>query len=362
MTDWASSGRYDEFECWLADPFTLADIRKVEMEQGSASLNFGYYTDNFVQGSVTLVDDEDYRIDGKDKLIRLKQTTHIGDETFSRTLCTCFVKDSTTSREAGKNTRNLDLIGVMYRYTNDELIKDFQCIAGRSRTKEIRMLVEDGGGILYVEPEATDKIGTVTCAPFELGTHPSQAMNEIAGWIGCEIGVTPRGEIRLAKYLLPSEKGCVYTFEEGANCVRVPGIEHSDNRSDRCNRALFYFSREESSTTDDGYPLTDSATATLSANSTFSYELTGRWATHVEKVNDPCSHAELQAQADRYLEENSGGIEYIEIQAADVYDIECGRCVNFVEDGTTYKCLVTQMEVSSLTPGMLTRYKLKVVD
>ena len=363
MTDWAKSGRVDTFSCHLVNPFSLSDVREVAIDGSKCSLSWGYYTDNRVSGKIVLAKGEDFEEGEVAQMVRLRQTTKVDGQVFSRILATMFVKSAELNIEGGVKTRTLNCYGTLYRFTQDELIDDFQCVSGANIIGEMSAFVTDRGGSVYVDPDVDKtRVHSVTTGLFELGSTISSCMNTIAGWANLEVSDTPYGEVRISNYILPANKGVAYTYREGSSCVRLPGITHSDNRGNsRYNRVLAYFSRE-SKQDDDPYPLTDRAVATLGEGSPYSYQRCGRWCSHVEKVTDPCSHDDLKLKAQRILGENSGSIEYIEIEAIDVHDVTAGCCVNYVEDGSTVKCLVTQIETKSgLTPGMPCSLKLKVV-
>lgn len=367
MTDWAASGREDTYRCTLVDPFTLQDLREVEIDADACDFSRGYYTDNKTQATVVLAAGADYRTSDVDRMVRVRQRTRIGDYDEERVLFTCFVKDAEFSEDEGEVARTLACYGPLLRYTEDCLVDDFQRCAGDNVVQSIRDLVEERGGMLSVSPDVDQsQVHTITYTPFEMGTAVSEAMNTIAGWIDCEIGDTPWGEVRLGPYQLPRDKGSRYTFEDGGNCVCLPGLTRTDNRGDRCNRAVMYYSRDskQSDPSQDGYdpyPLFARADAQLAETSPFSWARCGRWRSYVEKVSEACSQESLQAKADRYVEENSQGIEYIEVSAANVPAVDVGCCVDFIRDGARERCLVTQMEASGLAPGLPTKYKMKVV-
>ena len=363
MTDWAHSGRTDAFTCHLVNPESLQDVREVAIDGAKCSLSWGYYTDNRLSGKVVLAEGDDF-VDGEvAQMVRLRQKTTVDGQTFERVLATMFVKSAELETRGGQRTRTLTCYGPLYRYTQDELIDDFQCLQGRSIVEELCALATDRGGKAYVAPEVDrTRRHTVTTDFFELGTTVMSVLNTIAGWADLEITDTPWGEMRIGNYTLPRDKGSVYTYTEGRTCVRLPGVTRSDNRGDsRYNRVLAYYSRD-SKEDGDSLPLADRAVAVLGDGSPFSYARCGRWASHVEKVTEACSHDSLQAKAERVLEDNSGSIEYVEIEAADVQEVSCGDAVTYVEAGTPVKCLVTQMETTGgLTPGMPVRLKMKVV-
>ncbi len=363
MTDWAHSGRKDTFTCNLVNPESLQDGREVAIDGSRCSLSWGYYTDNRLSGTIVLAEGDDFEVGEVAQMVRIRQKTEVDGKKLERVLATMFVKSSELETKGGQKTRTLTCYGPLYRYTQDELVDDFQCVQGRSIVEELTTLATDLGGSVYVAPEVDrTRKHTVSTEFFELGTTVMSVLNTVAGWADLEIADTPWGELRIGDYALPSEKGSVYTYEEGRTCVRLPGVTRSDNRGDsRYNRVLAYFSRD-SKEENDSFPLADRAVAVLGDGSPFSYVRSGRWSSHVEKVTEACSQASLYAKAKRVLEDNSGAIEYIEIEAADVQEVSCGDAVTFVEDGGKVKCMVTQMEtVSGLTPGMPVRLKLKVV-
>ena len=85
------------------------------------------------------------------------------------------------------------------------------------------------------------------------------------------------------------------------------------------------------------------------------------------QVTEPCSHADLQAQAERYLYSCAASYLDITIEHAGVPGLMVGDCVEY-QNGIDYrdnvmvqKCIVMEMSVSSLSPMCMTQTKLRII-
>ena len=366
MIDYGKSGRRDSFSFHLVDPFSLQETGEtIDVEEGASSITWGFYTDNKCSGSLKMLNSAN-----KDKLVRVNQAIVIGDTRIDVTLGTFFVDSSGTSAKYRRIERDAAIYSTMWRFTQDILVTDFWHPLGTNVVDEIRYLVEvDGGKLSVGEGVNTERTHTRDIW-FEIGENRAKVLNTIAGWIDCQVGVDPYGYITLDPYISPANKAVRYTFEAGSNCVYVPGVDISDTSADAVNRVLAYFSR--SSKQDDPekdnydpYPLTDSVWVDLPEGHKFSYERIGRRRSYVMKLTEPCSHEELTAKAQRYLDENCGSVQYYEIEHVSIPTLRAGDVVRYIndidyEEPIDCKCLVSEMSMT-LKPGAPCKTKLKVV-
>lgn len=362
--DYGQSNRKDEYRFVLVDPFSLKELNEIEVEPESSSLTFGYYTDNKVQGNLTLKAGS-YIIDGYEKMIRIYHKTIIDQESFEYCLCTLFV-DSASETSLYKNTEvSLSCYGALWRFTQDVIIQDFYRQTGYNVVNEMRELVEIDGGKFLVGAGVNENRLHSRDIRFELGTSRAEVLNTIAGWIDCEITVDPYGYIRLDKYVSPENKAVSYTFVEGEKCTYVAGYDLSNNRNEPINRVKVYYSRE-SKEDDDPYPLTDSYMIDSADTNEFSYKRCGRRRTQIIKVDTPCSTDELRSAATKYLNENNYAIQYIQIEHVGIPYLLPGMNVQYInskdsENPINIIGMITEMSISSLNPGRVTRSKIRIV-
>lgn len=387
MTDWGASNRRDEFEFVLVDPFSLNETgESVPVEAGKGSITWGVWeadTDNLCSATIPLV-----RHTGKDRLIRVKHTITAGDGTkASETLGTFFVDHSEADATYGAVQRRASCYSTLIRFSGDDLAVDFSRTKGTNIVGEVRDLVEADGGRLRVMPGVDTSREHTMDIWFQVGTLRSTVLRTIANWTSCELGVDDEGFITWSPYVAPAQRALSYTFREGADdCVYVPGFHISDNREKRYNRVTAYYSRSskpkharkdedgnyvkdaEGNTVydyDDDYPVSASAYVDLPPTNPFSYERIGRRIGLTMSVEEPCSDDELRSQAQRRLDEVSGGVEYYEIEHAGIPGLRIGQRVRYINsrDATVpldLDCIVEQIQMT-LGPGCPCKTKLRAI-
>lgn len=367
--DWGSSGRVDWYTARTVDPFTLTEIDEIYLKEGSSSVTYSYSSENHVQATIDLAEGDYLAQSGamlqgtQQRMVRLYHHVSIGSFSNSYCMGTFFVANLTNNSLYGRESRKLSCYGPMYRFTQDYMAEDFIRSAGTNCVENMRYIIENHGGTLTLSSEVDAGRTHTVDVNIPVGFNLGEALNIYAGWIGCEIVSEDDGTLQLRKYVPPKERSPVYTFEEGANCVYLPGIEFEVNRDEPINRVIAYFSRE-SKQGDDPYPLSDSCHVELNPAASFSYENCGRFRTMVMQVSEPCSHEELVAQAQRALDESSASILYLHIQHAGIPWLRAGDCVRYINNIDQGKqnvttAIIEEMAVQSLGPLCMTRTKLR---
>ncbi len=367
--DWGDSGRVDWYTARTVDPFTLTEIDEIYLKEGSSSVTYSYSSENHVQATIDLAEGDYLGQSGamlqgtQQRMVRLYHHVSIGSFSNSYCMGTFFVANLTNNSLYGRESRKLTCYGPMYRFTQDYMAEDFIRSAGTNCVENIRYIVENHGGTLTLTSEVDASRTHTVDVNIPVGFNLGETLNIYAGWIGCEVVSGDDGTIQLRKYVPPKERSPVYTFEEGANCVYLPGIEFEVNRDEPINRVIAYFSRE-SKQDDDPYPLSDSCHVELNPAASFSYENCGRFRTMVMQVSEPCSHDELVAQAQRALDESSASILYLNIQHAGVPWLRAGDCVRYVNNvdqghPNITTAIIEEMAIQSLGPLCMTRTKLR---
>lgn len=367
--DWGSSGRVDWYTARTVDPFTLTEIDEIYLKEDSSSVTYSYGSENHVQATIDLAEGDYLAQSGamlqgtQQRMVRLYHHVSIGSFSSSYCMGTFFVANLTNNSLYGRESRKLSCYGPMYRFTQDYMAEDFIRSAGTNCIENMRYIIENHGGTLTLSSEVDAGRTHTVDVNIPVGFNLGEALNIYAGWIGCEIVSGDDGTLQLRKYVPPKERSPVYTFEEGANCAYLPGIEFEVNRDEPINRVVAYFSRERKQD-DDPYPLSDSCHVELNPAASFSYENCGRFRTMVMQVSEPCSHEELVAQAQRALDESSASILYLHIQHAGIPWLRAGDCVRYVNNTDQGKqnvttAIIEEMSIQSLGPLCMTRTKLR---
>lgn len=361
--DWGATGRRDVYSFALVDPFSLAETGTIDPEAGGSSLTWSYDSDNQLQGSLDLAG-ADYKQDGYFRMVRVYDSVTVGGWSQKVALGTLFVNNVSTDSANRLSSRRLSCYGQMWRYTQDYLDRDFVARSGDNVCDQIRSLIEEVGGIVRFEGLDVGRTHTRDVF-FPLGCNRAETIYTYVGWIGAEIVTEPDGSLLVRPYESFDARAPVYTFEAGRNCIYLGGIEWETNRDEPRNRVVAYFSRE-SKQDDDPYPLSDSVTIDLPSSYDLSYERCGRRTTHVLQVTDPCSHDDLRAQGQRYMDQSSGAHLDILIEHAGVPFLRVGDCVDFeneAEMGQPFRqrCVVMEMSIQGLGPGCMTRSKLRTL-
>ena len=377
--DWGDSGRVDWYTAKTVDPFTLTELDQVYLKESASSVTYSYGSENHMQATIDLAEGDYLQnpiesgmgVPGGSQQRMVRLYHHVSVGSFSNSYCmgTFFVANLTNNSLYGRQQRKLSCYGPMYRFSQDYMAEDFIRSAGSNCVDNIRYIIEQHGGTLTLSSEVDASRTHTVDVNIPVGFNLAEALNIYSGWIGCEMVSGDDGTLQLRKYVAPRDRSPVYTFEEGANCVYLPGIEFEVNRDEPVNRVIAYFSRERkqddpSKDNYDPYPLSDSCHVELNPASSFSYENCGRYRTQVMQVSEPCSHEELVAQAQRALDESSASILYLNIEHAGIPWLRVGDCVRYVNNRDQGKVNVTtaiieEMSVQSLGPLCMTKTKLR---
>lgn len=362
MDDWPSRSRLDEFRFRLVDPFTLQEVGDVDCYPRGSALTWGYYTDNILQGSLSVSGSVER--DGVTCMVRVYDRVTIGDEAEEFCLGTLFADQAPTAYKFGRQSANLSCYSALWRFTQDVLISDFSRDTGYGVVQAIRDVVEADGGHLVVGDGVDTARGFGNPIFFEIGEKRSTVINTMAGWIGCQIAIDEWGDITIAPYVEPSRRPIAHEFVEGDGCELTAGATLSSEASNPINRVIMYFSRDEDP--GDGLPLTDRVMLASDPGERLSFERCGRRRSEVVKVDQACTHAELEQQARTYLAENSGSTTLLDVTGVGIPTLRVGDVVtytNTLDFPEPYTCtaMVKDMEIPALCPGLTTNYTLKVI-
>ena len=357
--DWAASGRTDRFSAQLIDPFTLSTLSEdLGVDWAGSSVQWDYAGDNVSTASIKLLDGADYRIGRKSCMVRLTDTITLPDGTeYALTLGTFFCMYSSGESKFGRNDRTLSGYSCLWRHSQDSLRDDFWRAAGYNAVAAIRELVQADGGQLTVAAGVDTGRTFGNDIWFEAGTTKLSVLNEVASWIGCEVMPDVDGRVLLQPYRLPANKDVAYTFEDGAACVYKAGISWSSNRADLVNRVIYVYSTDEEAQT---------GVADLPDSHRMSYSNLGYHVTQREEVNE-LPDGGVQAAAERLLAQNSVETTPLTIDALLIPGLKVGDVARYRnatdwEQPMDVRCQIEQINLSSLTPGLMAEYKLNILD
>lgn len=353
MTDWGASGRTDTYRFFTVDPFSLVRTGEFEAIPSECSITYGYETDNKRQADLTIITPYD---DIRGQLLQVEHTCTVGDDTVTEVLGTFFALRSPTDVGYGLTRTNLNCYSTLYRHTQDYLPNDFVRAAGYSNVQFIRDLVEAGGGTLSVASDVTDRnLSVQQVCPMTDDHSIATWMNTAAGWMGGQIDVADTGEVVLQKYYRPSEKGVVYEFAEGANCVYVSGYQLSDTTADCINRVVAYCTTPTT---------TRRACVDLPDSDPYSYRSIGMHKTARLAITEDVTQQRLLANATDYLNARRGSSTRIEFEHVGIPGLRAGQVVRYTNsnDGDPIDGLAIIEQMSfRLTPGMMTTTKVRLI-
>ena len=356
--DWGQSGRVDSYRFAMVDPFSLIEIAEFEVDAKSCSINYGCYTDNY--SSATIKAPDTY----SDGLVRIEHIVTLPDGTEEReVLGTFFVDSCEKDIQAGYVEQTLTCYSTLWRLSQEYLDRDLVRKAGQTVEGGIRALCTAEGATLITMPEIDTATTHTRDIRFASAENRLECLNTYCGWKSWQLTVDDDGRQILQQYINPRYKAAKYTFEAGANCVYLPQ-EKETFTGDVCNRVVAKWSRESIPSPSDGFGLSDTVTVDLPSTSPMSYQVCGRRITHVLELDEPVSHAELTATATDYLVSHDAAIRYLEIEHAGIPHLRAGDVVEYLnplEAEDSLLCEITQMDISSLGPLMLTKSKLKVI-
>lgn len=362
MVDYGDS-RTDYYDFLLVDPMTLQETGEtVQTRTNAGNITFATSADNRYSAQFKFA-----QTLNTNRLVRVKHVVETASAQESETLGTFFLDGTTISADKKLLEVSCDGYSTLYRFTQDTLAQDFSRPKGYNVVQEVKELIEADGGIMRTLPGVnTEQLHTIDVW-WEVGTNRASVLEQIAGWTNAVLDVDGNGYVTWGPYLDPMQRAVEYTFEDGINCVYLPGVDISDTRADAVNRVVAHFSRETkqddpSKDNYDPYPLSDSVFVDLPDYDAYSYRVIGRRKTYDMDVSEPCSHDDLIAQATRYLYEHSGNVTYYQIEHLGVCNLRPGARVHYInsndfEERIDCDCVVEEI---SMTLDKLCRCKTKL--
>lgn len=350
--DWGRSGRKDSYSFYTVDPFTLQENGQIEIDAKKSKLTWGYGTENLLSGSLSAINSTTRR-----NLIRVKHTIDFPHgEQYTHTLGTLFVDNSGNSAKFRKVVRGLNCYSTLWRFTQDCLVEDYYKPAGSNAIEALNDFISAEGGRMLLGVNTTSNATFSSEVWHEIETNRGEVLRDLASRINCEVSVNPEGFIVVDGYIPVQNRPVSYTFEAGANCNYLPGVEMSDTADDAVNRVIAYYSDKDS---------TERVMVDLEYFEPFSYKSIGRRVSKFLKVDEPASREELRNLAFNYLHANKGTTQHFEIEHVYIPDVQTGKLVRYInnndfETPIDNVCLVEQIDME-LGPGGMCKTKLRVV-
>lgn len=382
MTDWGASQRTDSYEAVSVDPFTLQETgERLELNWGETTVVYGMETDNFYSASISTVDPVSL-----DRLIRLRHSIEIGGEVYEEVLGTFFVDTKPETALRKRITRKASCYSTLWRVMDDTLRTDFYRAYGENVVEAIEFIAQADGGLALRGTGCATHRTFGRDIFFPLGDNKGETMQEIAGWVNNVVLPDPYGYLVIQGIPDPATAAIEYVFEEGDNCTYLPGATLDDTHADGYNRVIASWSRSSVPKTarkdengdyvkdgdgntvyddDDDFGLSGNVCVQLPATHPFAFERIGRNKTYHLKVTEPCSAADLEAQAQAFLNDNCGSTDYIEIEHLGIpglrpYAVVMYRNDTDFEEPIIKRCQIVEMDMT-LSYGCRTKTKMKVI-
>lgn len=352
--DFGVSGRKNTFEVCRVDPYSLSERGStLEIPADLGSMTIASDADNFYSATLNLLEPP-----GRDSLLRVKMLIDLPDApNHYVTLGTFFVDQVRETHKYGCPTYTASCYSTMMRFSKDVLFGALSWNVGDKVVDAIRYLVENHGGKFNVMP-GNNMLRTFSVPIYwPDNTKLIDVITDMAYWINCRVYTDVFGYVVMAPYLPPKERALAYAFEEGRHCTYKAGYSIEDMSHDSYNRFKVYFSNNDGSAM---------ATRVLPPTHPFSVQRIGRWATYSEQISNPCSQADLEALAQRRMDENSANYQYIVIEHAFVPDFDVFDKVQYINtvDGQNpinQMCEVVQTEIKLDKTAMCTT-KLRILE
>lgn len=360
MPDWGMSGRRDSYAFTAVDPFTLMEQGPLDCIPEECSITYGFYTDNRVQATITMLEDS-YR-EAVGNLIRVSHSVELPDGTTeTEVLGTFFIDSAEKEQSAAITKRVCNCYSTMWRLSQDYLASDFVMKKNQACATRLSYLMSSEGATVILGAGVTASKVHTQDARFKIGSNRLECSNTYAGWCGWQIDVDDYGRQVINVYTPPELAAPSHFFEDGQNCTYLPAIKETFT-GEVCNRVVAMWSREKAGS--DGLGLSGRQVADLPSGNPYSYEQCGRRITHVLKVKEPMAASDLLKAAKDYLASHDAAIRFLEVEHVGIPNLRAGDTVTYTNAKAgdfNLLCEVTQMDIRSLGPLMICRSKLKVV-
>lgn len=244
-------------------------------------------------------------------------------------------------------TRSVTLIDKLTVVADDRLTETLQIPAGANVVSEAVTQIQLTGESRIAWTESTKVLANaMTWAP---GESRLQVVNDLLAAAGYwSLWTDRQGQFRVEPYSTPSDRPVVWEFREGETAIHTPDWEYELALWDATNTVVLV-----SQADDAGVVWTATAVDDNPASPTSTVSM-GRTLNPIVQENvEATSQADLQAQANRILIDNSNVVGRLSVAHAAV-PVWYREGVQFISQGVDTKATITQMSLR-LAPGSLVR-------
>ena len=343
---WTASGRVDSFEYELI-PVASVNSKPSGKLTGvtGGQLNFDYYSSEKVSGTLEVVNAGFVR----NCYVRIwYKPTLAGAGSKKVELATCFASTEKSHYEDGIYSGEVELHGVLWRFTQDKLHKNFTAKEGESAVGCFKRLFEWLGGQYRIVGVKDRKLSKNHV--FERGTAPMEALQWLADYVGAEVTCDTHGRVVLQKYVAPGKKPVAYAIPTGGESVTMPGIDISSTHTGTVNRVSVRHEWTEQVTVGGKKQSVKKSLlgiAVASKTSAISRQKAGRYVTETYDLDamKPLTQARIDAIAKTKLKRASAVTTSVQFDTISYLPIHIGQVVKFRYDKMSIQGMVASIDL-----------------
>lgn len=353
--NWNESGRIDSFTFEKISPKNLnTSLGKLGCQVVSGTLNYSYYSDLKVSGSLEVVNASS-SMSQDQYLIRIWYTPSLNGQKQKIELGT-FYFTANLHYQNGMYKGSLELRSLLARHIDDVTIQKWTLAKGSKTSSCYKLVFKALGGFPVIKGIKDRKLSKIHV--FDVGVTPMSILQYIADYCGGQITVNPHGQTVLQPYETASNKKKHITHIISANkdSVISAGLEISNSIKEIPNRTVCVY--EDRSGTE---VIQYVGKAALASSEARSYQKIGRWITNYYFITN-CKKPyvkNLNALAKTYLAKLNHKTVYYEF---DTYyqPIQIGEVIKLKYDNIVVNGLVTDIDLS-LNIGAMMHVKIRKV-
>lgn len=334
LAPWQTTHRTDNFTFQLIDPHNL-DIVRGELtgvQLDDLSITEDYDSDNRMTGKLTAVDDGSY-IDNS--WIRVIHS--VPEFNYREEIGTFIPVTYTHTYFKGMPTTEYTLESTLWGIAEDILPYHFSVGAGQRAKNVFGYLLNLGANGYLIKPNAHDKTFTAAVV-YELGDSIQKILFDLSDRCNNHITLDGHGRIVWEPYINLSSRAVDWELDADNSIVLTDSNTWTDDFSDVTNRVIVSYKNDDNEII---------GSADAPSSSRYSDAKRGYTRATVDQENDlnPATTANANAIAQRTMR---GDItQHIEHQITTMYfPGHQGEIVNYTQGGTTYKCLITNVDAS----------------
>ena len=343
---WTASGRVDSFEYELI-PVSSVNSKPSGKLTGVTGgvLNFNYNSSEKVSGTLEVVNAGFVR----NCYVRIwYKPTLAGSGSKKIELATCFASTEKSHYENGIYSGEIELHGVLWRFTQDKLHKNFTANAGDSAIGCFKRLFTWLGGQYKIVGVKDRKLSKNHV--FERGETPMSALQWIADYVGAEVTCDSHGRVVLQKYVTPGKKPVSYAIPTGGESVTMPGIDISTTHDGTVNRVSVRHEWTEQITSGGKKQSIKKSLlgiAVASKTSDISRQKAGRYITRTYDLDamKPLTQARIDAIAKTRLKNASAVTQSVEFETMSYLPVSIGQVVKFRYDKMNIQGMITAIDL-----------------